>query len=189
MHISELIAEQQLDELSLAGVGKGIGKLAGGYGQAVGNVQGAWQGAQDVYNQNRDRVAKVAQRNVSRAGGYKTPRSATTSPTVQGQTPPAPQTTQPNQGQSLDLDQLKQQRAAQQAQGQADQQQAIQQMKSTVQANQNFNVSDNEIKQAAVDAKAKSPALQNNAERMALKIAAGKGIHVEFHSRFLDRML
>jgi hypothetical protein len=149
------------------------------------------------YNQNRDRVSKIAQKNVSRAGGYKSPRPVTTSPTVQGQTPPAPQTTQgqtppapqTTQGQSLDLDQLKQQRAAQQARGQADQRQAIQQMQSTVQANHNFNVSDDEIKQAAVDAKVKSPALQNNAERMALKIAAGRGIHVEFHSRFLDRML
>ncbi len=185
MHISELLAEQQLDELSLAGVGQGIGKIAGGVGRAAGNVQGAWQGAQDAYGQARDRTAKVAQRNVSRAGGVKAPVQRQPITTQQ----PPVQTPNTDQGQAVDLDQVKQQRAAQQAQGQADQQQAIQQMKSTVQANQNFNVSDNEIKQAAVDAKAKSPALQNNAERMALKIAAGKGIHVEFHSRFLDRML
>jgi len=93
MHISELISEQQLDELSLAGIGKGIGTVAKGLGKAVGGVQGAWQGAKDVYGQNRDRVAKVAQRNVSRASGLKSTKPV--QQPVQGQpTTTNPQTTQ-----------------------------------------------------------------------------------------------
>ena len=75
MRINELLSEtQHTDE----GVGQFLGKAAGAVGGAVGNVQGAVQGMQNVYGQKRDRVAKVAQRNVQRAGGYKQPAQGTT---------------------------------------------------------------------------------------------------------------
>ena len=188
MHISELIAEQQLDELSLAGIGQGIGKIAGGVGRAAGNVQGAWQGAQDAYGQARDRTAKVAQRNVSRAGGVKAPVQRQPITTQQ----PPVQTPNTDQGQAVDLDQVKQQSAAQQAQGQVNQQQAMQQMQTTAQANQTIAVKDAEIKQASDDAKAKPPFQQTAGDKLAIKLARSKGIResdVGIHSKFLVRML
>jgi hypothetical protein len=90
MHISELLVEnEQLDELSLKGIGQGIGKVAGALGRGVGNIQGAWQGAKDAYTQNRDRINPVAQRNVSRAGNATAQPAATAQPVAPAQTVPA----------------------------------------------------------------------------------------------------
>jgi hypothetical protein len=195
MHISELIAEQQLDELSLAGIGQGIGKVANTVGKVAGNVQGAYQGAKDAFNQGRAQTAPIAQRNVSRGA-----QRVRTAPADNQQTPqPTPQPTpqaEP-QGQAVDLDQVKQQSADQQAQGQADQQQAMQQMQATAQANQASAINDAEIKKAADDAKAKPASLQTLSDRLAIKLAASKGIHenkknravVEFHSKFLGQLI
>jgi len=70
MRINELILEQeQLDELSLAGIGRGIGAAAGAIGRGVGNVQGAWQGAKAAFNQGKDATANKAARNVAHGGG------------------------------------------------------------------------------------------------------------------------
>jgi hypothetical protein len=191
MHISELIAEQQLDELSLAGIGQGIGKVANTVGKVAGNVQGAYQGAKDAFNQGRAQTAPIAQRNVSRGA-----QRVRTAPADNQQTPqPTPQA-EP-QGQAVDLDQVKQQSADQQAQGQADQQQAMQQMQATAQANQASAIKDAEIKKAADDAKAKPASLQTLADRLAIKLAASKGLHenkknravVEFHSKFLGQLI
>ena len=83
MRINELLIEsEQLDEISLAGIGKGIGAAAGAIGRGVGNIKGAWQGAVDAYTQNRDRVAPIAQRNVAR-GGQAKPEQAAAPGTVQ----------------------------------------------------------------------------------------------------------
>ena len=193
MHISELIAEQQLDELSLAGIGQGIGKVANTVGKVAGNVQGAYQGAKDAFNQGRAQTAPIAQRNVSRGA-----QRVRTAPADNQQTPqPTPQA-EP-QGQAVDLDQVKQQSADQQAQGQADQQQAMQQMQATAQANQASAIKDAEIKKAADDAKAKPASLQTLSDRLAIKLAASKGIYenkkknkktvVEFHSKFLGQLI
>jgi hypothetical protein len=52
MRINELIVEnQQIDELSLAGVGKGVGNVIRGTSSAVQGAKGAWQGAKDAWNQ------------------------------------------------------------------------------------------------------------------------------------------
>jgi hypothetical protein len=178
MHISELLAEQQLDELSLAGVGQGIGKVANTVGKAVGNVAGAYQGAKDAFNQGRTQTAPIAQRNVSRAANKVRPSI----PNQQAQTAP--------QGQAVDLDQVKQQGADQQAQGQVNQQQAMQQMQATAQANQTAAVKDAEIKKAADDAKTKAPFQQTAGDRLAIKLAASKGIHEsDFHSKFLGCLI
>jgi hypothetical protein len=191
MHISELLAEQQLDELSLAGVGQGIGKVANTVGKAVGNVQGAYQGAKDAFNQGRTQTTPIAQRNVSRGARRVRTAPATNQQTTTPQVEP--------QGQAVDLDQVKQQSADQQAQGQANQQQAMQQMQATAQANQTAAVKDAEIKKAADDAKAKPASLQTLADRLAIKLAASKGLHenkkknkktvVEFHSKFLGQLI
>jgi hypothetical protein len=70
MRINELILEQeQLDELSLAGIGRGIGAAAGAIGRGVGNVQGAWQGAKAAFTQGKDASANKAARNVAHGGG------------------------------------------------------------------------------------------------------------------------
>jgi len=178
MHISELIAEQKLDELSLAGIGKGIGKVAGGVGQAVGNVQGAWQGAKDAYGQNRDRVAKVAQRNVSRAGGYKAPRPAPD----QGQTtqdPNAPKQLAP-QGQQPPAAP-----AGSPAMKAAEIVQGLNDIWSKATANQDSQTSSPQVQQQII-AMAKQAALAGR------KIENRKNtqpVVVEFHSKFLGRML
>ena len=83
MRINELLIEsEQLDEISLAGIGKGIGAAASAIGRGVGNIKGAWQGAKDAYTQARDRVAPIAQRNVAR-GGQAKPEQAAEPGTVQ----------------------------------------------------------------------------------------------------------
>jgi hypothetical protein len=92
MRIQELLIENnQIDEISLKGIGQSLGTAAGAVGSAVGGVQGAWQGMKNAYGQKRDRVAKVAQRNVQRAGGYREPpKSTTAAPTAQTATSGAP---------------------------------------------------------------------------------------------------
>jgi len=89
MRINELLSKtQHTDE----GVGQFLGKAAGAVGGAVGSAQGAWQGMKNAYDQKRDRVAKVAQRTVQRAGGYKQPVQGTTptaAPSPSGTTPTA----------------------------------------------------------------------------------------------------
>lgn len=86
MRINELLSEtHHTDE----GVGQFLGKAAGAVGGAVGGVQGAWQGMKNVYGQNRDRVAKVAQRNVQRGGRYRTPAPTNVAPSPGGTTPTA----------------------------------------------------------------------------------------------------
>lgn len=70
MRINEIILEQeQLDELSLAGIGRKIGAGAGMVGRGVGNVQGAWQGAKAAFTQGKDTAANKAARNVAHGGG------------------------------------------------------------------------------------------------------------------------
>jgi hypothetical protein len=87
MRINELLSENnQLDELSLAPLGRAIGKGVGAVGSAVGGVKGAWQGAKDQYTQSRD-AAQVAARNTvggSAAQGTAPPTAtpATTPPTA-----------------------------------------------------------------------------------------------------------
>ena len=111
-------------------------------------------------------------------------------------TPAAPQ------GQSLDLDQLKKEREAKLAAGQAGQQQAQQQMAATQQANAVTNQQDASIKAAADAAKAKSGFQQTAADKLAIKAAADKGIReakknklkkkkkiAEFKSNFLGMVI
>jgi hypothetical protein len=101
MRIHELIIENnQIDEISLKGIGQGLSKAAGAVGGAVGGVQGQWSGMQNVYNQRRDRVAAVAQRNAERAGGYKKPAAPVVAPTPAATVQPAAPApnTAPNSG-------------------------------------------------------------------------------------------
>jgi hypothetical protein len=88
MRINELIVEQQLDELSLAGA---LGSAAKGAANVVGGTRGALAGARDVFNQRADRVANVAQRRVQQAAGYKAPPTAPATTAA----PPASTGTQP----------------------------------------------------------------------------------------------
>jgi len=89
MRITELIIENnQIDEISLKGIGQGLSKAADAVGGAVGGVQGQWAGMQNVYNQKRDRVAAVAQRNAEQAGGYKKPAAPVVAPTPIAAVPP-----------------------------------------------------------------------------------------------------
>jgi hypothetical protein len=54
MRINELIVEnQQIDEISLAGVGKGVGNIIRGTSSAVQGAKGAWQGAKDAWAQGK----------------------------------------------------------------------------------------------------------------------------------------
>ena len=95
------------------------------------------------------------------------------------------------QGQSLDLDQLKKDKEAKLAAGQADQQQAQQQMAATQQANAATSQQDAAIKAASDAAKAKPAFQQSASDKLAIKQAADKGIKEAeevaegFHSNFL----
>jgi hypothetical protein len=101
------------------------------------------------------------------------------------------------QSQALDLDQLKKDREAKQAAGQAGQQQAQQQISATQQANAAQAQQDAAIKAAADAAKAKPPFQQTAADKLAIKAAADKGIREEdeeevaegFRSNFLGMMI
>jgi hypothetical protein len=95
MRINEIILEQeQLDELSLAGIGKNIGAAAGMVGRGVGNVKGAWQGAKAAYTQGRDSSARIAARNVAGGGNARVTRTPPTGTPPTG-TPPTPTGTPP----------------------------------------------------------------------------------------------
>ena len=92
MRINDLLVEnEQLDELSLAGIGRGIGAAAGAIGRGVGNVQGAWQGAKAAYNQNKDTAANKAARNVAHGGGAQMSKTGAPGGTAQQPAAPAPQ--------------------------------------------------------------------------------------------------
>jgi hypothetical protein len=107
------------------------------------------------------------------------------------------------QPQGVDVNQLKQQSAAKQAQGQANQQTAIAQMKATQDANVAKSADDAQIKASADAAKAKPPFQQTASDKLAIKAAADKGIReaaekknklkkkvvVEFNSRFLGMVI
>ena len=80
MRINELLTEDQLDELSLKGVGRGVGNVIRGTSSAINGVKGAWQGAKDAWAQGKQ------------SGSYDTARSAI-SGTDQ---PPASNTTTAN---------------------------------------------------------------------------------------------
>ena len=128
------------------------------------------------------------------AGLPPAPGAAPAAPPAPGAAPAAPGAAPAPQGQSLDLDQLKKDREAKLAAGQAGQQQAQQQMASTAQANAATNQQDAAIKAASDAAKAKSGFQQTAADKLAIKAAAAKGIREEdeedeiaegFHSNFL----
>ena len=110
---------------------------------------------------------------------------AGTPPAAPGAAPAAPQ------GQALDLDQLKKDKEAKLAAGQADQQQAQQQMAATAQSNAATSQQDAAIKAAADAAKAKPAFQQSASDKLAIKQAADKGIKEAeeiaegFHSNFL----
>ena len=87
--------------------------------------------------------------------------------------------TNPAAGQSLDLDQLKQQRDQKQASGQADQQQALQQMKSTADSNAAAAANRNSIEKAGKAAAAKPPFERTATDKLAIKAAQDAGIRVE----------
>lgn len=58
MKITDLIVEsEQLDELTAAGVGQGIGKAADAVGAVAGGVKGAWQAAKKGFEKGRATVA------------------------------------------------------------------------------------------------------------------------------------
>lgn len=58
MKITDLIVEsQQIDELTAADVGQGIGKAAGAVGAVAGGVKGAWQAAKKGFEKGRATVA------------------------------------------------------------------------------------------------------------------------------------
>lgn len=75
MRINDLIVEQQLDELSLAGVGGAVGKGISGVSTAVNGVKGAWQGAKDAWNGAGNKAFNAAR---SAVGGQPTPGAAST---------------------------------------------------------------------------------------------------------------
>ena len=57
MKITDLIAEQQIDELTADDVGQGVGKAAGAVGAVAGGVKGAWQAAKKGFEKGRATVA------------------------------------------------------------------------------------------------------------------------------------
>jgi hypothetical protein len=234
-----LAEQEQLDELSLAGAGKGLGKALGAV--AGGVVQGAkniYQGAKQGYAAGKAALAPeddptTAQQTPTTGSQGVTQQTSTASsqsvpqPTatntatdtevdqilqivskmdpntkkeviskIQAQPTAAPQGQQQAQGQAVDLDQLKQQSAAQKAQGQANQQQAQQQMQQTQQANAANSQKDNALV-AAVKAEKAKPGFQQ--DKGLLARAAAQGIHenkkkkkkavMEFHSKFLGCMI
>lgn len=133
---------------------------------------------------NASAADHAAPADVKPAAGTPTPAA----PTQAAAGTPAPAAPQ---GQALDLDQLKKDREAKLAAGQAGQQQAQQQMAATAQSNAATNQQDAAIKAAADAAKAKSGFQQTAADKLAIKQAADKGIREEeeiaegFHSNFL----
>ena len=92
----------------------------------------------------------------------------------------APAPVEEPQGTALDLDQLKQQRAASQAAGQAGQQQAMQQMATTQQANATTAAADNAMV-SRNKAEKQLPGFQQ--DKGFMRRAAQKGIHESYYSR------
>lgn len=61
MRISELIVEDQnIEEISLGGVARGIGKVAGAVGSVPGVAVGAWQAAKQGYQKGKAAVSGTA---------------------------------------------------------------------------------------------------------------------------------
>jgi hypothetical protein len=105
MRINELIVEsQQIDELSLAGVGKGIGNAIRGTSTAVQGAKGAWQGAKDAWSQGtnsgtydkaRAAVSGIPTNQASPPGPQPVATNAAPSPTTPPASGTAPATTAP----------------------------------------------------------------------------------------------
>jgi hypothetical protein len=86
---------------------------------------------------------------------------------------------EPTAGQALDLDQLKQQTDKERAAGQNDQQQAIQQMKSTADANAAAAANRSSIEKAGKEAAAKPKFQRTASDNLAIKAAQDAGIKIE----------
>jgi hypothetical protein len=85
MRINELIVEsQQIDEISLAGIGKGIGKAANVAGRAVGGAVGGTVAAAKQFGSGVKQGYQGASNAVG--GGQTTPQQTTADP-VSGKTP------------------------------------------------------------------------------------------------------
>lgn len=85
MRINELIVEsQQIDEISLAGIGKGIGKAANVAGKAVGGAVGGTVAAAKQFGSGVKQGYQGASNAVG--GGQTTPQQTTADP-VSGKTP------------------------------------------------------------------------------------------------------
>ena len=86
---------------------------------------------------------------------------------------------EPAAGQALDLDQLKQQTDKQRAAGQNDQQQALQQMKTTADANAASAAERSDIEKAGKAAAAKPKFQRTASDKLAIKAAQDAGIKIE----------
>jgi hypothetical protein len=84
MKITDLIAEQQIDELTAADVGQGVGKAAGAVGAVAGGVKGAWQAAKKGFEKGRATVAGETPPQTA-------PVAGTAAPAAPGQAAPAAQ--------------------------------------------------------------------------------------------------
>jgi Meckel syndrome type 1 protein len=92
MKITDLIAEQQIDELTAAGVGQGVGKAAGAVGAVAGGVKGAWQAAKKGFEKGRATVAGETPPQAAPAAGTAAPAAGTAAPAAApGQAAPAAQ--------------------------------------------------------------------------------------------------
>ena len=107
MRINELIVEsQQIDEISLAGIGKGIGKAANVAGKAVGGAVGGTVAAAKQFGSGVKQGYQGASNTVG--GGAATPRTDnTTVPAQSASTTPTGQDT----GAAADPASLRQQAA------------------------------------------------------------------------------
>lgn len=85
----------------------------------------------------------------------------------------------PATGQTLDLDQLKQQSDQQKSAGQADQQQALQQMKSTADSNAAAAANRSSVEKAGKAAATVPPFKRTASDKLAIKAAQDAGIKVE----------
>lgn len=85
MRITELLTEEQLDELSLKGIGRGVGNVIRGTSSAINGVRGAWQGAKDAWAQGKQ------------SGSYDAARSAISGTDQPPVSNTAPKSAQPQQ--------------------------------------------------------------------------------------------
>ena len=81
MKITDLIAEQQIDELGVADVAKGVGKVAKGVGSVAGGAVGAWDAAKKGFQAGRSAVA---------GGGATEPATTAAAANTQGPSGTAP---------------------------------------------------------------------------------------------------